>query len=321
MTRPTPPSTFRRARPGARSSAWLAAAAALAAAWPATAAAQACCAGGALVNPTRLAPYEDAAAGLQARVRGQLGSFSAEGDHAAAANEQDFEQDLAASIRVARRTQVGLVLPFVETRRTASGQASLGGGLGDLALTARHDFTLASEMLRWPGVALLASVVFPTGQAAGSGTNAAGTDATGTGTLSGSLGVAFETVHGPIYGALQGWLTVSGSRTVDTPGFGATTTDFPVQVNALAVAGYVFQNEAAAALYVSFLTRGDVTVDGAKAPGTELRLTTAGASGLLPVGERWRLQGTVFADLPWPPLGVNEQTGLGGTVALVHLWM
>jgi hypothetical protein len=295
--------------------------AALAAGCPAAAAAQACCAGGALVNPTRLAPYEDAAAGLQARVRGQLGSFGAGGGYTAAGNEQDFEQDLAASFRLARRAQAGLVLPFVETRRVESGQPSLGSGPGDLALTGRYDFALASETLRWPGVALLAAVVFPTGKAAGSGTNPAGTDATGTGTLSGSLGVALEKIQGPFYGALEGWVTLSGSRTVDTPGFGATTTDFPPQLNALAVAGYVFENEAAVALYVAFLDRGDVTIDGMKAPATELRLTTAGASGLLPVGERWRLQGAVFSDIPVAPLGRNEQAGLGCTVALVHLWM
>jgi hypothetical protein len=296
-------------------------AAALAAAWPAAAAAQACCAGGALVNPTRLAPYEDAAVGLQVRVRAQLGSFGAGGEVTAARNEQDFEQDLAASFRVARRAQAGLVLPFVETRRIESGQPSLGSGLGDLALTGRYDFALASETLRWPGVALLAAVVFPTGKAAGSGTNPAGTDATGTGTVSGSLGLALEKIQGPFYGALEGWVTLSGSRTVDTPGFGSTTTDFPPQINALAVAGYVFQSEAAAALYVAFLDRGDVTIDAMKAPATELRLTTVGASGLLPVGERWRLQGTLFGDLPVAPLGRNEQVGVGGTVALVYLWM
>ncbi len=295
--------------------------AALAALWPATAAAQACCAGGALVNPTRLAPYEDAAAGLQLRVRGQIGSFGAHGDYAASSNEQDLEQDLAASFRIARRAQAGFVLPFIETHRVESGESSLGSGLGDLALTDRYDFALASETLHWPGFALLGALVFPTGRAAGSGTNPAGTDATGTGTVAGSLGVAFEKVQGPFYGALQGWITLSGSRTVDIPGYGSTTTDFPPQVNALALGGYVFQSEAAAALYVSFLDRGEVTVDGTKVPATNLRLTTVGASCLQPIGERWRLQGTVFADLPWAPFGVNEQAGLGGTVALVYLWM
>jgi hypothetical protein len=315
MTPPSRRSTFRSA--GLLAGAALA----LALAWPATALAQACCAGGALVNPTRLAPYEDAAAGLQVRARAQLGTFGANGRFSSARDEQDFEQDLAGSLRFARRGQAGVVLPFVETRRSESGQASAGSGVGDLALTARYDFTLAAEMLHWPGVGALASVVLPTGKAAGSGTNPAGTDATGTGTVNVSLGISLEKVHGPLYVALNGWLVYSGSRSVDTPGFGTITTSFPLQVNALLVGGYVFEDEAAVAAYVSFLRRGDTTVDGAEQPGTELRLTTVGLSGLLPLAERWRLQGALYTDLPAAPFGRNEQAGAGATLTLVHLWM
>ena len=61
------------------------------------AAAQACCAGGALVNPARLALHEDYAVGLQTRVRQDLGSFDPDGRYHSSANEQDFEQDLAAA--------------------------------------------------------------------------------------------------------------------------------------------------------------------------------------------------------------------------------
>ncbi len=299
----------------------LLAAAALGLAWPARAAAQACCAGGALVNPTRLAPYEDASAGLQLRARGTYGSFGSDAQFTSSHTEQEFEQDLAGSFRVARRAQAGLVLPFVETRRVESGQASTGSGLGDLALTGRYDFALASEVLYWPGVALVGSLVFPTGKAAGSGTNAAGTDATGTGTFSASLGVALEKIHGPLYFDLQGWVTYSRDRTVDSPGFGSTTTSFPLQITALGVAGIVFDNEAALAAYVSFLDRGDTSLNGVTQPGSELRLTTAGLSGLLPIGERWRVQGTLYGDLPVDHLGRNEQASAGVTVALVHLWM
>ncbi|MES1210446.1 MAG: hypothetical protein ABUS79_31285 [Pseudomonadota bacterium] len=299
----------------------LLAAAGLGLTWPARAAAQACCAGGALVNPTRLAPYEDASAGVQVRARAAFGSFGEGGRFTASQTEQDFEQDLAGSFRIARRAQAGVLLPFVETRRVESGQASTGSGLGDLALTGRYDFTLASEMLRWPGFALIGSVVFPTGKAAGSGTNAAGTDATGTGTLNVSLGAAFEKIHGALYFDLQGWLTYSRDRTVDTPGFGVTTTSFPLQLTGLAVVGIVFESEAALAAYVSVLDRGDTSLDGATQPGTELRLTTAGVSGLVPIGERWRLQGTLYGDIPVDHFGRNEGAGAGVTVTLVHLWM
>ncbi len=83
----------------------------------------------------------------------------------------------------------------------------------------------------------------------------------------------------------------------------------------------MFDSEAALAAYVSFLDRGDTTLDGAAQPGTELRLTTAGVSGLLPIGERWRLQGTLYGDVPLDHFGRNEEASAGVTVALVHLWM
>ncbi|HSS39394.1 MAG TPA: hypothetical protein VLT58_11545 [Polyangia bacterium] len=313
MTPPSRRSTFRDLA--------LVAAAALGVGWPARAAAQACCAGGALVNPTRLAPYEDASAGVQLRARAAFGSFGASGQFTASRTEQELEQDLAGSFRIARRAQGGVVLPFVETRRVESGQASTGSGLGDLALTGRYDFALASEMLYWPGFALVGSLIFPTGKAAGSGTNAAGTDATGTGTLNASLGAAFEKIHGALYFDVQAWVTYSRDRTVDTPGFGSTTTSFPLQLTALGVVGLVFDSEAALAAYVSFLDRGDTSLNGAAQPGTELRLTTAGLSGLLPIGERWRLQGTLYGDVPLDHFGRNEQASGGVTVALVRLWM
>ena len=213
------------------------------------AAAQACCTGGALVSPVRLAPPEDYAIGLQTRARNDMGAFQADGRFVSSSTEsteQDLEQDLAASFRLARRAQVGLVLPYVETHRTEPGVDDWGSGIGDLALNARYDFKLAAEMTYWPGFALLGGVVFPTGKAIGDGTNPAATDATGTGTTSASLGVDLEKVHGLLYGALNVWATYSASNTVTPPGAtAALTTSYPLQLTALAVAGYVFENEAA----------------------------------------------------------------------------
>lgn len=315
MTRPTRPSKCRSAR---RAAAVLFV---VVAARATPAAAQACCAGGALVNPVRLAPPEDYAIGLQTRARSALGSFGADGSFVSASTEQDLEQDLAASFRVARRAQIGVVLPYLETHRIESNVDDWGGGLGDLALNARYDFRLAAEMTYWPGFALLAGVVFPTGKAAGDGTNPASTDATGTGTTNVSLGVAFEKIHGPLYGALNTWLTYSGSRTVLTPGpAGALTTSFPLQLTVLAVGGYVFENEAAAALYVNFLERGDNTLNGTTQPGTVLRLTTVGATGLIPLADAWRLSGSIYCDILLASFGRNEQGGAGVTVSLVRAW-
>ena len=59
------------------------------------AAAQACCAGGALVSPVRLAPPDDYAVGVQTRVRSDMGSFLPDGTYVASStsSEQDVEQD------------------------------------------------------------------------------------------------------------------------------------------------------------------------------------------------------------------------------------
>ncbi len=283
------------------------------------AAAQACCAGGALVSPVRLAPPEDYAVGLQTRVRNDMGLFGADGSYTSFANtsstEEDVEQDLAISFRLARRAQVSLVLPYVETHRTEPGLDEWGSGLGDVAVNVRYDFKLAAEMTTWPGFALLGGVVFPTGKAVGDGTNPAATDATGTGTYNVTLGIDVEKVHGPLYGALNVWGTYSGSNSSQ-----GVTTSYPLQLTALAVAGYVFENEAAAALYVNFLERGDNTLNGVTQPGTVLRLTTVGATGLVPLAEDWRLSGSIYTDVLLASFGRNEQAGAGVTATLVRAW-
>ena len=316
MTRPSRRWTFLSARGAAA----LLLAALAARATPA--AAQACCAGGALVSPVRLAPPDDYAVGLQTRVRSDMGSFLPDGSYVSTStsSEQDVEQDLAASFRLARRAQVGIVLPYVETHRTQPGVDEWGSGLGDVALNARYDFKLAAEMTYWPGFALLGGVVFPTGKSVADGTNPTSTDATGTGTFNASLGVDLEKVHGPLYGAVNLWATYSGSSSAPGANNMTITTSYPLQLTALAVAGYVFESEAAVALYVNFLERGDTAVNGATSGGSDLRLTTVGATGLLPIEVDWRLSASFYADILASSFGRNEQAGVGGTVSLVHAW-
>ncbi len=286
----------------------------------APAAAQACCAGGALVNPARLALHEDYALGLQTRVRADLGSFDPSGHYQSSATEQDFEQDVAASFRIAGRLQAGVVLPLVETRRIESGIPTWGSGIGDLALGARYDLLLATEALYWPGVGFLANVVVPTGKPAGEGTNPASTDATGTGTYNATIGIDLEKVHGPLYFALDAWLTYCWSRTVRLTGSPSLTTSFPLQWTVLGAAGYVLDNESAVGVYVNFLERGDDTLDGTLQPGTVLRLTTVGVSGVLPIRDVWRVQGSVFSDLLVSSFGRNELAGAGAALSLVKVW-
>src|SRR6185503_1564337 len=184
---------------------------ALAAAWvgvPRTAAAQACCAGGALIAPTRLAEYEDVAVGLESRTQGVLGVFGADGRYAGSSSgEHVFEQNLAASVRVTRAAQAGLMLRAMQTHRSVAGVDEWGGGVGDLSASARYDFLLPADRPRLPGIAVLAGATFPTGRPADAATQPLATDATGAGSYDVSLGVGVEKAFRHVLAGVSAWGT------------------------------------------------------------------------------------------------------------------
>jgi hypothetical protein len=288
------------------------------------AAAQACCAGGALVSPARLALHEDYAVGLQVKVRDDLGAFDDSGRYVRfqQEQEQDLEQDFAASFRLSRQAQVGVVLPIVQTHRVVSGLSEWGGGIGDVALNARYDFLSAAEALYWPGFGLLASAVFPTGTPSDQAKSPLATDATGAGTYNLTIGADVEKVLGHAFASLNAWMTYRFDRTVATSGAAAITESFALQWTALAVAGYVFDSEAALGLYLNVLQEGDGTVNGTRDAGTSLRLSTAGLVAVLPFHDVWRLQGSLFSDVLISSFGRNEPAaGLGLTVTVIRVWM
>jgi hypothetical protein len=288
------------------------------------AAAQACCAGGALVSPARLALHEDYAVGLQVKVRDDLGAFDDSGRYVRFQQEpeQDLEQDFAASFRLSRRAQVGVVLPIVETHRVVSSLSEWGGGIGDVALNARYDFLSAAEALYWPGFGLLASAVFPTGTPSDQAKSPLATDATGAGSYDLTIGADVEKVLGHAFASLNAWMTYRFDRTVATSGAAAITESFALQWTALAVAGYVFDSEAALGLYLNVLQEGDGTVNGTRDAGTSLRLSTAGLVAVLPVHDVWRVQGSLFSDVLVSSFGRNEPAaGLGLTVTVIRVWM
>jgi hypothetical protein len=321
--RPSPPSRSGETEVGLFASSlvvWLAVMGA-----PHRAAAQACCAGGAVVTPTRLALHEDVALGLQVRARSNGGSFDSQGEYArTSGDERVFEQDLAASLRFAGRGQAGAVLPMMETHRSAGGLSDTGGGLGDVALNARYDFLLASEALYWPGFGILAAATLPTGRAPNEATHPLATDATGAGTYDVTIGADVEKVAGHAYAALNAWLTRRFDRTitVTAPGTPPTTIheSFSTRLTLLAVIGYVFDSEAALGAYVNLMNEGTATINGAVDPTTSLRQTTVGLAAVLPVRDRWRIQGALFSDLRWNDFGRNEPAGLGLTASLVWVW-
>src|SRR5262249_56874513 len=91
-------------------------------AWPSSSFAQPCCAGASVLTPARLTPLDDALLGLQLRGARIVGSFDSSGGYVSApdgSTELDLEQDLIGTVRVLGRGQLSLMVPFVQTLRSA----------------------------------------------------------------------------------------------------------------------------------------------------------------------------------------------------------
>jgi len=282
--------------------------------------AQACCAGGTVVTPARLALHEDWAAGVQLRMRSNPGSFDAEGQyHRSTGEEQVVEQDVAVSARLAERLQTGILIPFFQTHRNATGIDDWGGGLGDLSLSARYDVLWAGQALYWPGVSVVAGATLPTGTPPDQATHRLAADATGEGSYDVTGGVALDQVSGHVYASFSGWATHRFARTVTITGAPAIHESFALRWTLLGVAGYVFDNECALGVQMSMMNEGLATVNGKEAPSTRLRLTTAGVSGVVPIHDRWRIQGSLFSDVTVSSFGRNQPAGYGLTLAVMRV--
>ena len=119
------------------------------------------------MTPARLGLHEDGLLGLRVRIGEVIGGYAPNGSFSLQpphTSEVDFEQDVLSALRIAPRGQLSLLIPLVETYKTAPGIRAAGGGLGDVNLGARYDFVLAREYRYVPGIALLAGVTLPSGR-------------------------------------------------------------------------------------------------------------------------------------------------------------
>ncbi|APR83019.1 Hypothetical protein A7982_08368 [Minicystis rosea] len=283
---------------------------------PARAAAQACCAGAASLTPARLALHEDALAAVQLKAAGVVGSFDASRRFIASpsgSNELDLEQDLIGAVRVLGRGQVSLLIPIVETYRRVPGIDEFGGGIGDMALGARWDFTLAGASRVIPGIALSTGLIVPTGRAPESASGPLAASSTGTGAFQGSAGLALEQSFGPFLVNLTGSVAWRSARTV-----GTLREQQGAQLAASLAFGYTFDNEAVLALTTAYTAELAPRIDGAPVPDGGRAATRIGFAGGYPFSDAWRLQATVFTDLPVRFFGWNQPISTGLTFVLIR---
>jgi hypothetical protein len=284
---------------------------------PAEARAQACCAGGLVLSPGRLQVHETALVGVLVRGTDIFGSFDANGRFVppGGAIEGDFEQDLIATVRFLSDGQLTVVLPVVETYRRQAPITDAGGGVGDVQASVRWDFTYAGSSVRIPGIAVLGTLVLPTGLPVEQASHPLASDATGTGYVQGGLGVSLEQTFGKWLVNLTGSGTLHSSRTV-----AGIHTQLGPSFNAFAALGYSFDAGPVAAVSASYTGTLDARADGEDEPGTartELRFALSGGYSL---NDRWRLQASVFGDPPAPHFGQSQPAGAGASAVIFHVW-
>lgn len=283
---------------------------------PSTARAQACCAGASALGTGRLAPHEDAVAGVSLRALYFHGSMRRDGTYAGApsgTSEGSFEQSVLGTYRVLRHGQLTAVVPFVETYRSVPGRSDFGGGLGDVQLAARYDFVEPGASATWPGVALSWSLTLPTGVAPESAKSPLAADATGTGTVGAAGQLILERAFGDVFVQAAGgaeWRSpreVAGLRTQRGPAF-----------SAFGAVGYSFDGALVGALTLTYRAELDARLQGGPVPDSGRELLRAGASAGYSLSDDWRIQASILCDVPAAPFSRNEPVGAGVSFTLLR---
>lgn len=280
--------------------------------------AQACCAASTALTPGRLAVHEDALLGMQLRANDVIGSYDVDGRYAASpprTSEVDFEEDLFATVRVAGRGQAAVLFPIVQQLRTAREVHDGGGGVGDVNVSGRWDFTLAGESFTLPGIAALIGATLPTGTPPERATHRLATDATGVGAVQVHVGLALEQTFGNVQLNVTALVAKRASRSVS----GVHET-LGTQGTFLAAVGYAFDNDAALALVGSYTLEANATIEGAEASGSGRRFVTLALAAAWPFNDALRVQGSLFGNPPISQLGANQPAGVGLTLSVVRAW-
>jgi hypothetical protein len=286
--------------------------------------AQACCAGAGALTPGRLAMHEVALVGTQLHAATVVGTFNDVAHYAPVASgnrEYDFEEDVFGAVKVLRRGQVALLVPFVETARHEQALSEFGGGIGDVNASVRYDFVRAGESRYVPGIAVLAGLTAPTGTPPDrqNASKPLGTNATGTGAWQGNVGLALEQTYGPWLFNVTELVAWRAPRTVTIGGVSLDEALKP-QLVTLVGAAYTFANDASVALFGSYTTEGTATLNGAPAGDSAHRVVLVSVSGLYPLSDRFRIQASAFINPPLSGFGRNQTATSGLTVTIVWSW-
>ena len=195
--------------------------------------------------------------------------------------------------------------------------SGFGGGLGDIAASARFDAINAGTRGVWPGLAILAGALGPdrarplTRRTIRWRRRAQEPDRTRA-----ASGVAVEEIIGQGFVSLSGFVSKRTARAAD----GVEQT-FAPRLSAVLTGGYTFGHDTTVGAFASALRQGDARDANGAIANSSVALVTAGAALALPFWDAWRLQTTLFTDVPIPGWGRNQTVGFGGTLAVIRFWI
>jgi hypothetical protein len=271
-----------------------------------------------VLTPGRLNLHEDGLVAIQLKGSGSVGSFDGKGAFVPAVkgnSEANFEEDFIASLRVLSRGQVTLLVPVVETYQRQQGYAEGGGAIGDVQVNARWDAYLTGASLVIPGVAVLASLILPTGVPVEDATHRLSTDTTGTGTLQAGFGLALEQTYGNVLVNVTGSTILTSARNL-----GGVHTALGPSFGVSGALGYAFPGPVVA-LTASYMGSLESRIDGAAQPDSARTQLVLGVAAGYTINDAWRIQGGVFADPPVAHASQNQPTAsVGASATLFRTW-
>lgn len=285
---------------------------------PAPAAAQGCCASGASLTPVRLDLHERALVGVQLGASAQHGSFDNTSNYRGIpddASDVELRQTLFGSFAPVSRLQLSALAPVLETRRAAAAApAEWGVGLGDVSVLARGEPITLREYADVPAVAVLGSLVMPTGTSPETAENLLGSDATGAGVWRLGGGLAVEQAYDAFLLNLTAVLSTALPRTA-----GEVRFVYAPRLDLTFGLGYAVSHYWHLAAVFNLELEGAPEINGTSGQARRRLDTALLVTHLLDDG--LRIQAGVNATPPLSPLGRNELARLGGTVSLVRSWL
>ena len=281
----------------------------------ARASAQACCTTTGALFPARLQGNENGLVGVAASVAGTYGAFDSSRalqGQPAGVGETDLQQTVLVTARLLDDVQVNVAVPIVETWRVAPGTSAIGGGVGDMSLSARWDVLRAGRS-HAPGIAPIASLTVPSGRPAELAREPLAVDATGTGAAQVGVGVSLEQLFGRTLLAASATTLLHGARTVA----GVHSQLGPALAVTLGASYVIGRHGVALAGSLMYMESLDATVAGADVPGSARALTQLTLSLAVPMP--WgRVLGAITLVPPFAGLAQNELGTVGGTLTFVY---